>query len=144
MEVHVGTHKIRLAVAVAVLFLFSGLVTARYAQLALSGKAQGGADEAWEGERGSILDRNGRVLAMDIPKYDVSVWRPSTKKESFLKEITELAALVGMEEAALKARYLDGGQNYFYIGKRLSHEAVEPLRAGISPRMVDNSRSASQ
>lgn len=127
-----GTHKIRLAVAVAVLFLFSGLVTARYAQLALSGKAQGGADEAWEGERGSILDRNGRVLAMDIPKYDVSVWRPSTKKESFLKEITELAALVGMEEAALKARYLDGGQNYFYIGKRLSHEAVEPLRAGIS------------
>lgn len=125
-------HKIRLVFALVVLVVFAGLVVARYAQLALSTKAQGGATDTREGERGSILDRNGSVLAMDIPKYDVSVWRPSSKSEVFLKELPELAALVGMDKEALRARYVDGSQNYFYIAKRLSAEAAEPLRIAIA------------
>ncbi len=121
------TTKLRLAIALAILGIFAALVLARYAQLAFTAENAGdlGLDES--GERGSIVDRNGRVLAMDVPKYDVSVWRPSTKADTFRQELPELAKLLGIPASTIASRYDDGNQNYFYIAKRISAEAAKPL-----------------
>lgn len=111
----------------AILGIFASLVIARYAQLALSAEKSGGSGLDDSGERGSIVDRNGRVLAMDVPKYNISVWRPSTKPEAFRKEIPELAKLLGISADSISTRYDDGSQNYFYIARRISADEARPL-----------------
>lgn len=121
------TTKIRLVSAAAILGLFAALVMARYAQLAMAPEKAGESGLSDNGERGAILDRNGRVLAMDVPKYDVSIWRPSTKAEIFKKEIPELARLLKIPADSLASRYADGSQNYFYIAKRLSADEIRPI-----------------
>jgi len=121
------TMKFRLASALAILGIFATLVFARYAQLAFTAEKGGEASLDEVGERGSIVDRNGRALAMDVPKYDVSVWRPSTKADAFRKELPELAKLLGVPTGSIASRYDDGSQNYFYIARRISADAARPL-----------------
>ena len=118
----------RLAFAMAILGIFSALVMARYVQLAFASDKGGETFDAESGERGAIVDRNGRALAMDVPKYNVSIWRPSTKPETFKKEIPELASIIGVPVEQIEARYDDGSQNYFYVAKRLSAESIRPLK----------------
>lgn len=125
--------KVRLGSALALLGLFAALVIARYAQLAVAGDAAGAALAGDAGERGAIVDRYGRELAMDVPKYNVSIWRPSTKPELFIKEIPELAGLLGISAADIASRYQDGSQNYFYLAKRLSAETVAPIQEAQKP-----------
>ncbi len=110
-----------------VLGIFASLVMARYAQLALTAEKSGevGLDDS--GERGTIQDRNGRVLAMDVPKYNISIWRPSTKAETFRREIPELAKILGIPAESIASRYDDGSQNYFYIARRVSSETARPI-----------------
>lgn len=120
----------RLIIFVAVLGVFASLVLTRYVQLALAFEKNGDSLDAPVGERGKILDRNGRILAMDIPKYNVSIWRPSTKPEVFVSEINELARILGIPAEQIASKYNDGNQNYFYVAKRLSGETVQPIKDG--------------
>ena len=151
------TTKFRLISALVVLGIFAALVMARYAQLALTAEKGGSASLEDSGERGSIVDRNGRALAMDVPKYNISIWRPSTKPEIFRKEIPELAALLSIPAEGIASRYDDGSQNYFYIAKRISAEDVRPIMEAkkngkfkgvqideISGRLYPEGRLASQ
>jgi len=121
------TTKFRLAAALAFLGIFAALVIARYAQLALTAEKGGAVDLASAGERGAIVDRNGLTLAMDIPKYDISIWRPSTNADAFKKEIPELAAFLKIPAESIASRYSDGSQNYFYIAKRVSADETRPI-----------------
>ncbi|HEY9054016.1 MAG TPA: penicillin-binding protein [Rectinemataceae bacterium] len=111
----------------SLLGLFAGLIFARYAQLAFSSAR--GAEQARgiEGDRGNILDRNGRVLAMDMPKYDVSIWKPDTDPEAFSEELPELARILGVDPAPLAAKYANGGQNYFYAARRAEMDSAKAL-----------------
>jgi len=118
----------RLVFALVILGMFATLVMARYVQLALASEKSGEAIDGESGERGSIVDRNGRALAMDVPKYNISIWRPSTKPATFKKETPELAAMIGVPAEQIEARYSDGSQNYFYLAKRLSAESIRPLK----------------
>lgn len=121
------TRKIRLVAALGVLGIFAALVMARYAQLALTAENGIASDPGSSGERGAIVDRNGLILAMDVPKYDISIWRPSTKAEIFKKEIPELAAFLRIPADSIASRYDDGSQNYFYIAKRVSADEARPI-----------------
>ncbi|MCE5255274.1 MAG: transpeptidase family protein [Spirochaetaceae bacterium] len=120
----------RLVAFAAVLAVFAGFILARYLQLALAHDDRTYASEEIEGERGEILDRNGRVLAMDIPKYNVSIWRPNTRPEVFKAEIAELSKILGVPADEITAKYMDGTQNYFYLGKRYSADQVQPIKDG--------------
>jgi cell division protein FtsI (penicillin-binding protein 3) len=115
----------------AILGLFAAVVLARYIQLAIADpKGTESAADSY-GERGAIVDRNGRILAMDVPKYDVSIWRPSTDAKKFPREIPELAAILEMSPETIVSRYTDSSVNYFYIARRLTAEKIEPLFAAL-------------
>lgn len=118
----------RLTGALVLLAVGAALILARYAQLAFTDEARKIQASEVPGERGRITDRNGRVLAMDVPKYDVSLWKPSTDPDSFPGEIGELARLLGIPSSTIQSRYDDRNQNYSYLAKRLSSEAAAPLK----------------
>ncbi len=122
--------KFRLGSALALLGILAALIFARYAQLAFASSSQALGQESLEGERGRIVDRNGLTLAMDVPKYDISVWKPSTDKKTFESEIPELAKLTSVSPDSILARYKDRSQNFFYLARRLSADRATALIAG--------------
>ncbi|MDD3820391.1 MAG: penicillin-binding protein 2, partial [Spirochaetales bacterium] len=122
--------KFRLGSALALLGILAALIFARYTQLAFASSSQALGQESLEGERGRIVDRNGLTLAMDVPKYDISVWKPSTDKKTFESEIPELAKLTSVSPDSILARYKDRSQNFFYLARRLSADRATALIAG--------------
>lgn len=122
--------KFRLGSALALLGILAALIFARYAQLAFASSSQALGQESLEGERGRIVDRNGLTLAMDVPKYDISVWKPSTDKKTFESEIPEIAKLTSVSPDSILARYKDRSQNFFYLARRLSADRATALIAG--------------
>lgn len=121
----------RLVSLMVFLGLFTTLVLARYVQLATATEKRAETVSDMIGERGMIVDRNGRVLAMDVPKYDISIWRPSTDAKTFPSEIPELARILNIDPEVIVSRYTDSGVNYFYIARRLTAEQIEPLLAAV-------------
>lgn len=121
--------KFRLGSALALLGILAALIFARYAQLAFASSSQSLGTEPLTGERGRIVDRNGLTLAMDVPKYDISIWKPSTDRKDFESEIPELAKLTGVPADSLSARYKDGNQNFFYLARRLPADKATALIA---------------
>ncbi len=121
--------KFRLVSALALLGILAALIFARYAQLAFASSSQALGQEAVEGERGRIVDRNGLTLVMDVPKYDVSVWKPSTDKETFKSEIPDLARLTSTSAESILSRYEDKSQNFFYLARRLAADKATALIA---------------
>jgi cell division protein FtsI (penicillin-binding protein 3) len=110
--------------AIAVLF--------RYASLAARGVESAGAAAPAALPRGEILDRTGRVLAMDADLYNVAVWRPETDRVAFPQEADRLAALVGASPDSLRERWSEGESDFFYVKKRVGPSlarAVEEAKA---------------
>lgn len=142
------------------MLIFCGLglaVFGRYVWLAVKpGRDQGLAAEV-KGERGRILDRDGRLLAVDTPMYDVSVWRPDTDPERFAEDAAEVARITGASAATVVSRWKDGAADFFYVGKRLPPQVKEAVEAArkegrlrgikaeeVSGRLYPEGRLASQ
>ena len=79
-------------------------------------------------ERGTIADRNGRVLAMDSPLYNVAVWRPETKRDAFPAEAARLASITGVSETEIMDRWSKGSSDFFYLAKRAQPQVAQPSR----------------
>jgi cell division protein FtsI (penicillin-binding protein 3) len=120
-------HSFRLWSLLGFLGLFAIFVLARYAYLAAT-PTKNEAPVAAEIDRGAISDRGGRVLAMDSPLYDVAVWRPETKKESFPQEAAKLAAITGTSEAEILDRWSSGNPDFFYVTKRASPQVARAIQ----------------
>jgi cell division protein FtsI/penicillin-binding protein 2 len=73
---------IRFALAIAAISSFAIVILFRYGILA-SQVGGTGPQIPETGERGTISDRNGRVLAMDSPLYNIAIWRPETDQRPF-------------------------------------------------------------
>ncbi len=119
--------RLRLGSALGMLGILAALIFARYAQLAFASSQNSALTAADEGERGRIVDRNGLSLAMDVPKYDISVWKPSTDKSKFEIEIPDLAKLLDISRESISSRYKDGQQNFFYLARRLPADKASVL-----------------
>ena len=113
---------------IVLLGLCALLVLARYAYLAATASVPTSSSVAQDLERGTISDRDGRVLAMDSPLYNIAVWRPETKKAVFPGEIARLASIIGVSEAEILDRWTNGSSDFFYLAKRAQPQVARSVQ----------------
>jgi cell division protein FtsI (penicillin-binding protein 3) len=112
---------------VGILGLFAIFVVVRYAYLAATPGAAA-APAAASTERGAIADRNGRVLAMDSPLYNVAVWRPETRRAAFPAEAARLSSITGLPESEIMDRWSSGASDFFYLVKRAQPQVARAVQ----------------
>jgi len=118
---------LRFGLALGLLGLFALLVLFRYALLA----GEGGKPRPSpldSSERGLILDRSGRVLAVDSPLYNIAVWKPETDPVAFPAEAERLASLVDLPPDEVLSRWKEGSGNFFYLRKRVSPQVARAVQ----------------
>jgi cell division protein FtsI (penicillin-binding protein 3) len=103
------------------------LVVVRYAYLAATPTKEKAAVAA-EAERGTIADRDGRVLAMDSPLYNVAVWRPETSRSVFPTDAARLASITEVPEAEILDRWSKGASDFFYLSRRAQPQVANAVR----------------
>ncbi len=107
----------RLAVIGVVLALFAGLVIFRYAA-AMMAKPSARVETAAIPERGAILDRNGKILAVQSIVYNVAITRSAVEDERLFAKL--LAPVTGMVEKDILDRLDEGSGDFFYLKKKIS------------------------
>ncbi|MDR2403364.1 MAG: transpeptidase family protein [Spirochaetaceae bacterium] len=88
-------------------------------------------------ERGSILDRNGRILALQTRLGNVSVWRPEITD---IEETSRaLAPILGIPAGEIRDRITSSAGDFLYLRKQVDQSTIreiEKLRAGGSIRGI--------
>jgi len=85
-------------------------------------------------ERGSILDRNGRFLAIQIRFADVSVWRPSIKDVEVLSN--EIAAILDMKPSEIREKINSSESNFLYLRKHIDDGTARHLSALLEEKKL--------
>jgi len=133
--------SLRYGTVIVLIGAFAAFVIFRYAVLAASRESTRPAS-ATEAERGPILDRNGRLLAVDSALYNVAIWRPETDNEAFPADSERLAAMLELPVAEILTKWRDGASDFFYLKRRIPPQiarAVQDAKAsgGFSGVVVE-------
>ncbi|MDR2631282.1 MAG: transpeptidase family protein [Spirochaetaceae bacterium] len=89
-------------------------------------------------ERGPILDRNGRILAMETKLGNISLWRPGIDDVELLSE--ELAPILQMSSGEIRERIYYSSSDFIYLKKQVGPstiQAIETAKAGGNLRGVN-------
>ncbi|MDR0589753.1 MAG: transpeptidase family protein [Spirochaetaceae bacterium] len=89
-------------------------------------------------ERGPILDRNGRILAMETRLGNISVWRPGIDDVELLSE--ELAPILQMSAGEIRERIYYSSSDFIYLKKQVGQstiQAIETAKTGGNLRGVN-------
>ncbi len=113
--------------AIALLAAFAAFVTARYARLASEGPSPASARPS-EVVRGSILDRNGRPLAVDTNLYNIAVWRPELEKDTWTEDAAELERLLDLEPGSVRRAVESSRSDFLYAVKRIPASRAQAVQ----------------
>jgi cell division protein FtsI (penicillin-binding protein 3) len=103
------------------------LLVVRYATIMLAGSpVEAERSSAPTAERGPILDRNGRILAIQTALETVWAWRPELEDPS--RTARELAPLIGLDEEELEGK-LSRRNGSVTIKRTISPAESEAIRA---------------
>ena len=80
-------------------------------------------------ERGSILDRNGKLLAIQTTLYNIAITRSAIENKSLFAEV--LSPLTGIPENELLARLNDLSGDFFYLKKKVNEDEKTAIEEGI-------------
>lgn len=119
----------RILVLVALLTLFAGVVLVRYGLLALEGPENKGLSAEVPIERGRILDRNGRLLAFDIPKFNLAIRKNEIDPYRISKDLSTVAKSIGVQSESLEKKIRESSQNFIYLAKRLDIDMAKPIQS---------------
>jgi cell division protein FtsI (penicillin-binding protein 3) len=89
-------------------------------------------------ERGPILDRNGRILALETKRGNITLWRPGIGDLDLL--CGELAPVLQIPAGEIRERVLFSPSDFIYLKKQVSQatlQMVEALMAGGNLRGVN-------
>lgn len=123
-----GRFHRRIVTLVVLLSVFAAVVFVRYGVLAIEGPENSGISDSTPIERGRILDRNGKVLAFDIPKFNLAIRKNEIDPYKVTDDLNNVARVLGVNAAALEQKIRDSGQNFVYLAKRLDTDTVKPLQ----------------
>jgi cell division protein FtsI (penicillin-binding protein 3) len=116
-------HPLRFAVFIGLLSLTAGALLLRYGYLMLGGGG-GGIEQqpARLVERGPILDRNGRVLALYTRLANVTAWRSSIRDLQELGD--DLAPLLELDAGYIRERIADSPTDFVYLKKQIDESTI--------------------
>ncbi|MDR2181065.1 MAG: penicillin-binding protein 2 [Treponema sp.] len=77
-------------------------------------------------ERGSIVDRNGRILALQTRLGNISVWRPDISDPEALA--LALAPLLGTTPEAISAHIASSASDFLYLKKQADQSVVRRVQ----------------
>ncbi len=120
--------KIRFIVFASLFACAALAVLFQYALVMLSPSTASPRSERALGERGPILDRNGRILAMQTRLGNVTIWRPEVADGAATAR--ELAPLLQMDAAELEARIRQSSSDFIYAKKRVDQSTIRAVEEG--------------
>jgi len=126
--------KRRYIVIFSCLIIFTVYLLVHYCILMLTGKPSVIRPSASFIERGSILDRNGRFLALQIRFADVSVWRPSIIDIDVLSE--EIGPILEMSAAEIRNKINTSESNFLYLKKQIEDSSARSLTALLEEKKI--------
>ncbi|MBU0935706.1 MAG: transpeptidase family protein [Spirochaetes bacterium] len=129
--------RIRMLSILTVFGLLAVALLWRYGKLALEGTSGGAVIPRVVSIRGSIHDRNGRILAVDTDLYDVSLWKPAMRQSSLNEDIRQLAAILGIDALEIMGKLRDSSADFMYLKRRIDGETANSLRAAIEEYAID-------
>lgn len=128
MEVERYISRARLAVLSAIGAFLLGAVLFKYGAVMLSGRPPV-AERKIQTERGSILDRNGKILAVQTTLYNIAVTRSAVSDEDVFSQA--LAPVTGMNAEEIKRRLSDNPGDFLYLKKKISEGEKSAIEAVI-------------
>jgi cell division protein FtsI (penicillin-binding protein 3) len=106
-----------------------------YANLIFNGELPSAArQQTTAAERGAILDRNGRFLALQIRFADVSVWRPSINNIDVLAN--EIAPILEMSPAEIRSKINASESNFLFLKRQIDDPAARRLSALLEEKRI--------
>jgi cell division protein FtsI (penicillin-binding protein 3) len=85
-------------------------------------------------ERGAILDRNGRFLALQIKFADISIWRPSITDINILSN--EIAPILDMSSSEIRQRIETSESNFLYLKRQIDDADARRLSALLEEKKI--------
>jgi cell division protein FtsI (penicillin-binding protein 3) len=116
----------RVSIFLALFALLSLGALIRYAALMLSPEDSGnGAPAKPFVERGPILDRNGRILALQTRLGNITAWRPNIVNMDVL--VKDLAPILELPEEAIRTRIESSAADFVYLKKQAEQSTVREI-----------------
>ncbi|MDR0761132.1 MAG: penicillin-binding protein 2, partial [Treponema sp.] len=106
------------------------VILARYAALMFnppSSSAVNPPRTLWE--RGAIMDRNGRILALQTLMGNVTVWKPNIKDSGVVGR--ELAPILGMTAREITGRIDNSRSDFLYLKKQIEQPALGEIEEAL-------------
>ena len=123
-------YKWRFIFFVAIMAALALGLLVRYAKLMLrSSYVQDRTRSRSFAERGAILDRNGRFLALQTRLANISVWRPEIPSVPEL--VTELSPILEIPEDELAERITVSQSDFIYLKKQVDESASKKISAAL-------------
>jgi cell division protein FtsI (penicillin-binding protein 3) len=114
--------RILIVIIVGVMAVMAG----RYAYLMLAPAASSsGKREQLIAERGSIFDRNGRVLAIQTRLGNINIWKPNV--DDFEELSREVAPLLDMSEEEVLQRIVSSPADFAYLKKNVDQGTIRAI-----------------
>jgi cell division protein FtsI (penicillin-binding protein 3) len=85
-------------------------------------------------ERGAILDRNGRILALQIKLANVSVWKPNITDLDSLA--AELAPILEMPAGDIINRIDSSPSPFLYLKRQVDESTIRMISAGLQAKKI--------
>ena len=128
MELNHFISKKRIIFFIGLLLIFTGLIAAKYARAMLGAEPEVRTVKKTR-ERGSILDRNGKILAAATTLYNLSVNKTLIGDVNRLVNI--LSPILEISESELLDKIQDSKSNFLYLKKKLSENEKDILKDAI-------------
>lgn len=128
MELNHFISKKRIIFFIGLLLIFTGLIAAKYARAMLGAEPEVRTVKKTR-ERGSILDRNGKILAAATTLYNLSVNKTLIGDVNRLVNI--LSPILEISESELLDKIQASKSNFLYLKKKLSENEKDILKDAI-------------
>lgn len=128
MELNTFISKKRIIFFVGILLLFTGMLITKYAKAMLIAEPEP-RPISKPRERGSILDRNGKILAAATTLYNLSANKSLIEDAPRLANI--LSPIIETSETALLDKIQNSKSNFLYLKKKLSENEKDILQDAI-------------